>query len=41
MAAAFSAFNEARLLAIVKPAAEKTLSDGADVAGMHNTLRAN
>lgn len=40
-AAAFSAFNAARRLAIVKPAAENTLSDGADVAGTHNTLRAS
>ena len=40
-AAAFSAFNDARRLAIVKPAAENTLSDGADVAGIHRTLRAS
>ena len=40
-AAAFSALKEARLFAIVSPAAENTLSDGADVAGMQRTLRAS
>ena len=36
-AAAFFAFKGARLFVTVKPAAVKTLSDGADVAGIQST----